>query len=76
MLLLTVRNIYDTGAALEVVTPLFILERFTLLWRVAGVAILFGAPKRGTGLIAIGIITIGAGALILSLTSRARFYPA
>ena len=27
----TVRNISDTGAALEVVTPLFIPDRFTLI---------------------------------------------
>ncbi len=31
----TVRNISETGAALDVVTPLFIPDRFTLLIRTA-----------------------------------------
>jgi hypothetical protein len=34
----TVRNISDTGAALEVVTPLFIPDRFTLVIQSAQVS--------------------------------------
>jgi hypothetical protein len=47
----TVRNLSETGAALEVVSPLFIPDRFTLLCRatnLSGPAISFGAKKNGS----------------------------